>query len=136
MPITFHPKPGQVLYCDFRGYMVPEIVKTRPVVIVSPGHLARPGLVTVVPLSTTPPDPVRPYHYRLQGNPIPGSTETEVWAKCDLFASVSLERLDRVKLGRGEYRTGAVSMDQVKAIRRACLYALGIDPANPLTYTS
>lgn len=71
----------------------------------------------------------------MQGNPIPGSTETEVWAKCDLFASVSLDRLDRVKLGRGEYRTGAVSMDQVKAIRLACLYALGIDPANPLTYT-
>jgi len=115
--------------------MVPEIVKTRPVVIVSPAHLARPGLVTVVPLSTTPPDPVRHYHYRLQGNPIPGSTETEVWAKCDLFASVSLERLDRVKLGRGEYRTGAVSMDQLKAIRRACMFALGIDPANPMTYT-
>lgn len=115
--------------------MVPEIVKTRPVVIVSPAHLIRPGLVTVVPLSTTPPEPVQPYHYKLLGNPIPGSDAPETWAKCDLFASVSLERLDRVKLGRGDYRVGAVSTEQVKAIRRACLAALGIDLSNPRTYT-
>ena len=86
MAITFHPKPGQVLFCDFSGYVFPEIVKTRPVVVVSPSHLARPGLVTVVPLSTTVPDPVRSYHYKLQGNPVPGSTAAETWAKCDLFA--------------------------------------------------
>ncbi len=135
MPITFHPKPGQVFYCDFKGYIVPEIVKARPVVVVSPSHLQRPGLVTVVPLSTTPPDPVRPYHYKLKGNPVPGSDAPETWAKCDLFASVSLERLDRVKVGRGDYKVGAVSMEQVKAIRRACLVALGVDLENPMTYT-
>lgn len=134
MAITFHPKPGQVLFCDFSGYVFPEIVKTRPVVVVSPSHLARPGLVTVVPLSTTVPDPVRSYHYKLQGNPVPGSTAAETWAKCDLFATVSLQRLDRVKVARGEYRVGAVAMEQVKAIRRACLFALGIDLANPATY--
>jgi uncharacterized protein YifN (PemK superfamily) len=134
MGITFHPKPGQVLFCDFTGYVFPEIVKTRPVVVISPAHLVRPGLVTVVPLSTTEPDPVQAYHYKLQGNPVPGSTATETWAKCDLFATVSLQRLDRVKVARGDYRTGAVSMEQVKAIRRACLVALGVDPGNPATY--
>lgn len=135
MPITFHPKPGQVLYCDFKGYVAPEIVKNRPVVIISPSHLIRPGLVTVVPLSTTPPNPIRTYHYKLHGNPIPGTEAVEVWAKCDLLASVSLERLDRVKIARGDYRVGAISMEQVKAIRRACLAALGVDLANPMTYT-
>jgi len=63
--IQFFPKAGMVLMCDFDGYQVPEIVKTRPVVVVSPNHLIRPGLVSVVPLSLTPPDPVQPYHYQL-----------------------------------------------------------------------
>ena len=135
MPITFRPKPGQVLYCDFKGYISPEIVKTRPVVVVSPAHFSRLNLVTVVPLSTTAPNPIEGHHYKLLGNPIPGSAALEVWAKCDLFATVCFDRLDRVKVGRGNYQTGGVSMDQVKAIRRAGLVALGVDLKNPATYT-
>jgi uncharacterized protein YifN (PemK superfamily) len=135
MPITFRPKPGQVLYCDFTGYIAPEIIKTRPVVIISPAHLARPSLVTVVPLSTTAPSPVEGHHYKLTGNPIPGSTAGEVWAKCDLVATVCFDRLDRIKISRGLYQTGNISMEQVKAIRRAGLIALGIDLSNPQTYT-
>lgn len=129
MPIKFIPKPGHVLMCNFSGYVAPEIVKVRPVVIVSPAHLVRPGLVSVVPLSTTAPAPVQPYHYRLVGNPIPGSPSTEVWAKCDLVATVRLERLDRVKVGRGDYQSVNVSMDQVRAIRRAIILSLGFDKA-------
>lgn len=135
MPILFRPKPGCVLYCDFTGYIAPEMVKSRPVVIISPAHIARQNLVTVVPLSTTAPDPVQKYHYKLTGNPIPGNASIEVWAKCDMVATVSFERLDRVKLGRGNYQTGAVSIEQVKAIRRAALVALGIDLQDPRTYT-
>lgn len=84
MALTFHPKPGVVLVCDFAGYVAPEMIKRRPVVVVSPAHLRRPNLLAVVPLSTTPPDPIAPYHYRLSGNPVPGSDATEVWAKCDM----------------------------------------------------
>lgn len=127
MAITFHPKPGNVLMCDFRGYVAPEIVKIRPVVIISPAHLRRPGLVTVVPLSTTPPDPVELYHYRLRGNPMPGSNALEVWAKCDLVATVRFDRLDRFKLGRGKFEGGAVAMDQVRAIRRCVAISLGLE---------
>lgn len=112
MPLQHVPKAGQVLVCDFRGYIRPEMVKVRPVVIVSPNHLRHPGLVTVVPLSTTAPDAVQPYHYRLANNPIPGDAATELWAKCDMAATVCLERLDRRKIGRGRYRMGYVSMAQ------------------------
>lgn len=134
MSLQFRPKPGAVLYCDFRGYIIPEIVKSRPVIVISPAHLARRDLVTVVPLSTTPPSPVEKYHYKLIGNPIPGNAETEVWAKCDLVATVCFERLDRIKIGRGNFQMGNVSMDQVRAIRRGVLISLGIDLANPTTY--
>ena len=129
MSIAFIPKPGYVLMCDFTGYVAPEIIKVRPVVIVSPAHLTRPGLVSIVPLSTTPPNPVEPYHYRLNGNPIPGSSEVEVWAKCDMLATVRLERLDRIKVGRGNYQTANISMDQVRAIRRCVILSLGFDRA-------
>ena len=107
MPIMFRPKPGHVLYCDFKGYIAPEIVKTRPVVVISPAHLSRVNLVTVVPLSTTAPTPVEGHHYKLLGNPIPGSSAIEVWAKCDLVATVCFDRLDRIKIGRGVYQLGA-----------------------------
>jgi uncharacterized protein YifN (PemK superfamily) len=134
MALTLVPKAGMVLVCDFDGYLYPEIIKKRPIVVISPTHLKRPGLVTVVPLSTTLPTPVERYHYKLKGNPVPGSKATEVWAKCDLVATVSVERLDRVEFARRQYRIGNVSPDQVRAMRRAVLWSLGIDLDDPRTY--
>lgn len=127
MAITFHPKAGMVLSCDFKGYVAPEIVKHRQVVIVSPTHLKRPGLVAVVPLSTTPPNPVEIYHYRFPKNPVPGDLANEVWAKCDLVASVSLVRLDRIKQGRGVYVVGMVTTHDLAAIRSAAGRSLGLE---------
>jgi len=118
-----------VLICDFEGFRAPEMVKTRPVVVVSPNEMHRPGLVTIVPLSTTPPDVVHPYHYRLKGSPIPGSTANEVWAKCDMICSVNVGRIDRVRTVRRNYAVGYVSMDQVNAIRVAAAMSFGLKKA-------
>lgn len=134
MTLKFTPKPGCVLFCDFRGYIAPEMIKKRPVVVISPAHLRRPGLFTVVPLSTTAPNPVCEYHYKLRGNPMPWRENVEMWAKCDMVATVCFERLDRFRVSRGNYKTGAVGMDQVKAIRRAAMAALGVDLNNTRTY--
>ena len=120
-----------VLMCDFNGYIIPEIVKKRPVMIISPNHLNRPGLYTVVPLSTTVPNPICDYHYKLKGNPIPGES-AEVWAKCDLVASVAFERLDRIKIARGTYRVGYVSMEQVREVRLCVARSIGV-PVEPTT---
>ena len=111
--------------CDFTGNQVPEIVKRRPVAVITPNRIHRSGLVTVVPLSTTPPEPVQDWHYRLTGNPIPGEIK-EVWAKCDLVTTVRLGRLDRIKVGR-DYKTGNISGDQVRAIRVAAAKSFGIE---------
>jgi uncharacterized protein YifN (PemK superfamily) len=129
--ITFHPKAGAVLVCDFRGYIEPEIVKMRPVVVISPNHMRRPGLVTVIPLSATTPLHVEAYHYRLHGNPVPGSDAEIVWAKCDLVATVSVERLDRKKIGRGQYAAGHVAMEQVRAMRRCAAISFGLELMAP-----
>jgi uncharacterized protein YifN (PemK superfamily) len=126
MALQIHPKAGMVVACDFRGYIAPEIVKLRPVVIISPNHINRPNLCTVVPLSTTEPIPFLPYHYLLQGNPLPGQN-TVVWAKCDLVATVCFDRLDRVKIGRGSYQIGHISMSQVREIRQCVARSIGIE---------
>jgi len=64
MPLKFQPKAGSVVICDFHGFVVPEMVKKRPVVIIAK-HKHNSQLVTVVPLSTTQPKPVAPYHHKL-----------------------------------------------------------------------
>ena len=63
MAIREHPPTGSILMCDFNaGFREPEMVKRRPVVVISPKIRARPGLCTVVALSTTVPAPVMDYH--------------------------------------------------------------------------
>ena len=48
MAIKFYPRQGTLLMCDFNtGFRVPEMVKVRPVVVVS---RTRGQVATVVPL--------------------------------------------------------------------------------------
>ncbi len=106
------------------------MVKIRPVVIVSPRFRHRENLCTVVPLSTTAPDPIAPYHHRLRQTPYPPAAGAEVWAKCDMLATVSLGRLDRVKVkqrdGRRVYTTYQVSPADLDAILVCVRRALGM----------
>lgn len=114
--------PGSLVVCDFNGFKAPEMVKCRPVVVVAP-HWNRPNLCTIVPLSTTAPDTMMPYHYAFNANPIPGRSDP-TWAKCDMVTTVSLGRLDRVKLGRGRYeilQLGAVDFEAIRARLRLFL---------------
>lgn len=49
MPLNYQPKPRSILYCDFRGFEVPEMVKRRPVIVLA-SHKTNSKLVAVVPL--------------------------------------------------------------------------------------
>jgi mRNA interferase MazF len=74
MPIQEHPLCGTILVCDFSGLKEPEMVKRRPVIVVSPKITARPGLCTVVALSTVQPAKIMPYHVQLSLSlPPPGA---------------------------------------------------------------
>ena len=59
MSIKLHPDQGEVLICDFSGTVPPEIYKRRPVVVLTPGLRRVNRLLTVVPLSTTAPNPAQ-----------------------------------------------------------------------------
>lgn len=126
MTISFHPRPGTVLMCDFTtGFIVPEIIKMRPVVVVSPHHIRRQGLYTVVPLSRTAPDPLEQYHVHFAKTPV-ADQFGPCWAKCDLVTSVSAERLDRKKIARGVYKITNVTTPELDLILLAIKYSLGI----------
>lgn len=103
MGIQFHPGQGVVLICDYRtGFIVPEMVKRRPVIVICKQMQGRPRLCTVVPLSTTPPEPVLDHHALITlpfALPPPFDAATQ-WVKGDMVNAVSFDRLDLVRLGK------------------------------------
>ena len=124
--LRFFPRAGQVLICDFAGYVPPEIVKIRPVAVVSPKLPNRSGLATVVPLSTTAPRHDEPYVVELSQNYHPNSNSmARQWAKCDLITNVTLKRLDRFKVARRQYVVPELSAEDLLKVRHAMLHALG-----------
>jgi uncharacterized protein YifN (PemK superfamily) len=123
MPILFHPNPGTILTCDYTGLKEPEMVKLRPVVIVSPRSRTH-GLVTIAPISTTAPEQALPWHYPLQlSQPLsPSWPELVVWVKCDMLNTLSSERLDRFHMRLGNHRKyydRRVSDEDLAGIRKA-----------------
>ncbi|RYH32945.1 MAG: type II toxin-antitoxin system PemK/MazF family toxin [Alcaligenaceae bacterium] len=133
MSINFHPDPGTILICDFRGLEEPEMIKRRPVVVVSPKFKDRTGLCTVVPLSTTPPRPVKPYHFRLQVVPVlPAPYDSEWhWVKADMVYALSFKRFylptdGKMNDGKRIYELRVVSAVDLQAIRQCLLKGLGL----------
>jgi len=129
-----HPVPrGTILVCDFdTGFREPEMVKRRPVVVVS-GRL-RVGAVTctVVPLSTSPPDRVEGHHVLLRLHPPlpPPFDAAEMWAKCDMLATVAFWRLDLPRGprsgGKRDYAARQVPLADLVRIQAAIAGWLGI----------
>ena len=107
MSLRFQPAPGTILNCDFSGYIVPEIVKTRQVVVVWK-HKTNAKLVYIVPLSTTAPYTPALAH-ELASVPIPRQgqdPDTKVWVKCDMIYTVSTDRLS-MPVNRASRRNAA-----------------------------
>lgn len=116
--------------CDFAGYVLPEMVKVRPVVVIARNRRNR-RLVTVVPLSTTAPDAPDAHHPALSANPLPGRERIACLAKCDMVATVSLARLDRFRTERRLYVTPLLPAPDFQAIKRAVASALGLLGGRP-----
>jgi uncharacterized protein YifN (PemK superfamily) len=74
MTLTYHPRVGQILICDFNGFKVPEMVKARPVMVISPRLPHRNDIVRIVPISLTAPIHSLPFNVRLSKNNHPART--------------------------------------------------------------
>ena len=134
MPITEHPPLGTILICDFSaGFKVPEMVKRRPVVVISPKIAARAQLCTVVALSTTDPVPRMRFHFQLRVWPLlPKPWDNDfMWVKGDMVYSVGFHRLDLIRMGKRpdgkrNYVTRCLTDDQIREVRRCLLRSLAL----------
>jgi len=123
--LRFQPRPRAVVMCDFSGFIVPEMVKIRPVVVLA-RNKENHQLVTVVPLSTTRPHKLSIHHHELSTNPLPDKPHTPCWAKCDMVSTVSVMRLDRYRLGVNHFVVPEVSPEDFKNIRAGVASALDL----------
>lgn len=133
MTIQIHPEPGTIVVCDFKGFIKPEMVKRRPAVVVSPRLRTRGGLCTVVPLSTTPPNPVCPYHFELHVTPpLPHPYNAPShWVKADMIYTVAFSRLylpfdGKDASGKRNYDVRVIDAADLLKIQECVLHALGL----------
>ena len=133
MALMYYPRDGEIVQCDFSGHRVPEMVKTRPVIVIGPRLRRRGDLATIVPLSTTQPRNVEPWNVEVSlVDPLPAPFDAMTcWAACDLVSSLSVERLDRFRPPkprygkRGHWVTSRISTEDLMRVRQGVAHALG-----------
>jgi mRNA interferase MazF len=133
MALAFAPERGAIIICDYTGFKPPEMVKRRPVVVISPKISVRSRLCTVVPLSGDAPNPEMPYHRRIiLSPPLPYPWELrEVWAKCDMVFASGFDRLDLIRLPRErgkkrQYRVNLLPKEDLDEIIKGVLCSFGL----------
>ena len=133
MPLTFAPKPGTVIVCDYRvGFIVPEMVKRRPAIVISPQMQGRANLCTVVPISTDIPRKIMAYHLELPNLVLPEPfAKGPNWVKADLVFAASFQRCDLIKAGRNDsgkrqYELITITDEELNAVRGAVLCSIGL----------
>lgn len=104
------PADPFLLCDDEQGFRPPEMVKRRPVVVLSHRLRHRDGLCTVVPLSTTPPRHPVLYvcHIAMPGRLPPPFTAETAWVKDDMLTTVSFRRLDLFRTPRDATGVGTI----------------------------
>lgn len=135
MPISFVPRRGLILICDYDIARVhPEMNKRRRVVVVSPRSYNRrhgegPGRCLVVPFSATEPRFLTPSMV-----PFPVGTYRSLtrasWAICDSIMAVSHDRLDRVWMGPRRSLDEYVSNEDMRRLELAMGHAIGAGVAD------
>ncbi len=133
MPLPYHPEPGTIVICDFKGFVPPEMVKRRPAIIISPRLRNRGKLCAIVPLSSTPPSHIMPYHYKLHVDPVLPEPYNEKfhWVKADMVYTVSFDRLSlpfngKDANGKRNYDVRVIDKSDLIKIQQCVLHGLGL----------
>lgn len=135
MPLKYPPKVGQILVCAYPPcFEAPEMLKKRAVIVINPKFAGRAGLVSIVPISATAPDPVMPYHCEIPRLLLPDYMQDGQarWAKCDMICTLSAARLELVRKGRDRssgkrtYENKCLDLPTLLAVRKCVAAALGI----------
>ncbi len=119
---------GTVHYLDFDAFepVEPEMVKSRPVVVVSPRNRREDELVIVVPISSSPPNSFKKFTVRLRHKDL----DDDSWAKCDMPTTVSVHRLRPMRQPRYPGQNAPIpnvqiSGSQLRQVREALIRSVG-----------
>lgn len=137
MPITFIPKGGDVLLCDFGPdpldpatyplaagpcSVAPEMIKRRHVMVLA----AQGMMVSVLPFSSIEPTIKRNFHDTIAADTYPFfAVGVENWFKGDMVCAVSRDRLSRLWHG-GRYQQASLSAADFAKGRRCALHGIAL----------
>jgi len=131
--ITEHPAQGTILICDFDGFVEPEMIKRRPVIVMSRKIASRPRLCTIVSLSTAEPETILPMHYLLELDPpLPWPyCSPEMWVKGDMIYSLGFHRLFYPRMKKDStrkrmYDIRTINPDQLACVQKCIMAGIGI----------
>lgn len=90
-------------------------------------------MCTVIPLSTTPPNPIEAYHYKLHVDPVlprPYNAPYH-WVKADMVYTVSFDRLflpfeKKDGTGKRVYDVKVIDKADLLKIQRCLLHGIGL----------
>lgn len=124
--------------CEFPDcFEVPEMIKTRAVVIISRNHQHGLGVATVVPLSKSTPTTILPHHCKIPVRFLSKwhqATGGDRWLKGDMVYTLSTQRLRLIqtardkKSGRRQYEKLRLDLEHLQVVRRCVAAALCIEP--------
>jgi uncharacterized protein YifN (PemK superfamily) len=126
--ITFLPEAGTVLMCDFTtGFRPPEIVKIRPVVVLSERSRNRETCI-VVPTSKSQARDKDARTVKLERSRY-GFLHEDSWAKCQCPYTISITRLYRMRGPDGrsiDSRATKISDEDLMSVRQGAAASLGL----------
>ncbi|WP_111734174.1 type II toxin-antitoxin system PemK/MazF family toxin [Roseovarius amoyensis] len=133
MTVVSHPAPGTIVRVDLSdGFRPPEMVKRRPVIVLSPPIKGRQQLCTVVPLSTAAPRTLLPHHMEISFDPpLPHPYQSPTaWLKGDIVLTVAFHRLrllfDRKQSGQRVYDVRVLDPEVFEQVRNCVRAGLGL----------
>lgn len=133
MALQYHPEPGTIVVCNFRGFVAPEMVKKRPAIVISPRLRNRGNLCTIVPCSTSEPPRISSYHFKLYVDPpLPKPYDSSFqWIKADMICTVSFDRLNipfkgKDRSGKRIYDVRIIDKSELIKIQECVLHGIGL----------
>ena len=131
MSITFAPKRGAILMCDFdMAYVDPEMRKVRQALVISiksnnHRHALLPGTCTVIPFTTVQPSTIGPDDVHVAQGTY-WSLSEECWLRCKMITTVSHSRLNLVVRNHRRHPSEFVSEEFMKRVEQGIRFALGL----------
>ena len=124
MSITFAPRRGAILLCDFDAARVhPEMDKKRQAIVISATrfnhrHGSFAGLCTVVPTSSKTPRTVGPEDVLIPTGKY-WSFSVDSWVRCKMVTTVSHDRLDLLLKDGRSTRTEFLDESDIRRVLAA-----------------